>query len=53
MSGAPGHGPGQDAERTYRLLAPAETTPLPMRPGLTAKRAEELISEIGADRDSR
>ena len=43
----------QDAERIHELLATAAATPLPLRPGLTAERAEQLISEIRADRDSR
>lgn len=43
----------QDAERVHELLAEAAATALPVQPGLTAQRAEELISQIRAGRDSR
>jgi prevent-host-death family protein len=40
-----------DAERIHELLAEAAATGLPEGSGLTAQRAEELISEIRAGRD--
>ena len=42
-----------DAGRIHELLAEAAATALPAGPGLTAERAEELISEIRAGRDTR
>ncbi len=43
----------QDAERIHELLAGAAAAALPVQPGLTARRAEELIREIRVGRDSR
>ena len=42
-----------DAERIHALLAEATAAGWPEGPGLTAQRAEELISEIRAGRDAR
>jgi prevent-host-death family protein len=42
-----------EAARIHNLLAEAAATPLPEGPGLTQQRAEELIAEIRASRDSR
>jgi prevent-host-death family protein len=42
-----------DAERIHELLAQAAAADLPEGPGLTARRAEELIAEIRAGRDAR
>jgi prevent-host-death family protein len=42
-----------DADRIHELLTEAAATALPEGPGLTAQRAEELISEIRAGRDAR
>jgi prevent-host-death family protein len=42
-----------DADRIHDLLAQAATTALPEGAGLTAQRAEELIGEIRAGRDTR
>jgi hypothetical protein len=39
--------------RIHQLLIEAADTPLPGDAGLTAERAEELISEIRAARDAR
>ncbi len=41
-----------DAGRIRELLAEAAVTALPAEAGLTAERAEELISEIRAGRDT-
>jgi prevent-host-death family protein len=41
-----------EAARVHQLLAEAATTPLPDDAGLSAERAEELISEIRAARDA-
>ena len=43
----------QGAERVHELLAAAAAAPQPGPPGLTADRAEQLISEIRAGRDDR
>lgn len=43
----------QAAGRIHELLAGAASAALPSPPGLTAERAEELIDEIRAGRDSR
>jgi antitoxin (DNA-binding transcriptional repressor) of toxin-antitoxin stability system len=42
-----------DAERIHALLAEAATAALPEGPGLTERRAEELVAEIRAGRDAR
>jgi prevent-host-death family protein len=42
-----------DAGRIHELLSQAAAAHLPDGPGLTAQRAEELIAEIRAGRDSR
>ncbi len=42
-----------DAGRIHQLLTEAAATALPEGPGLTAERAEELIGEIRAGRDTR
>lgn len=42
-----------DAERVHELLAAARAAPLPASGGLTAARAEELIREIRAGRETR
>src|SRR5260370_41714769 len=42
-----------DAARIHELLAEAASDPLPEGPGLTTRRAEELIVEIRAGRDPR
>jgi prevent-host-death family protein len=42
-----------DAARIHQLLTEAAAAPLPADVGLTAERAEELISEIRAGRDLR
>jgi prevent-host-death family protein len=42
-----------DADRIHDLLAQAAATALPEGAGLTAQRAEELIGEIRAGRDTR
>ena len=42
-----------DSGRIHALLTEAAATELPSGPGLTAQRAEELISEIRAGRDGR
>ncbi|HEY2280707.1 MAG TPA: type II toxin-antitoxin system prevent-host-death family antitoxin [Streptosporangiaceae bacterium] len=42
-----------DAGRLHQLVAEAAATPLPGETGLSAERAEELISEIRAARDMR
>ena len=42
-----------DAARLHQLVAEAAATPLPGEAGLSAERAEELISEIRAARDAR
>ena len=52
------HGRGKpaaldDADRLHQLVAEAAATPLPGEAGLSAERAEELISEIRAARDVR
>jgi len=39
-----------DAGRIHELLAAAAASELPVQPGLTRERAEELISEIRAGR---
>jgi antitoxin (DNA-binding transcriptional repressor) of toxin-antitoxin stability system len=41
------------AERVHDLLLAAASSELPPGPGLTQERAEELIGEIRAGRDSR
>jgi prevent-host-death family protein len=41
------------AERIHQLLADAASAALPQGPGLTPARAEELIAEIRAGRDTR
>jgi antitoxin (DNA-binding transcriptional repressor) of toxin-antitoxin stability system len=41
------------AERIHELLTEAAAAPLPENRGLTAERAEELVSEIRAGRDAR
>jgi prevent-host-death family protein len=43
----------EDADRIHQLLTEAARTALPKGPGLTAQRAEELISDIRAGRDTR
>jgi prevent-host-death family protein len=43
----------EGAARVHELLAEAASTPLPEGAGLTTQRAEELIGEIRAGRDSR
>lgn len=47
------HAVMDDAERIHELLAGAAATALPEEAGLTVQRAEELIGEIRADRDTR
>ena len=42
-----------DAARIHDLLAEAAATPLPEGTGLTEQRAEELIAEIQASRETR
>ena len=42
-----------DAARIHDLLAEAAAAPLPEGTGLTEQRAEELISEIRASRETR
>jgi hypothetical protein len=42
-----------DAARIHELVAEAAATGLPEGRGLTAERAEELIGEIRAGRDTR
>lgn len=42
-----------DAARIHELLTQAAAAGLPEGPGLTAERAEALIAEIRAGRDSR
>ena len=42
-----------DTERIHELLTQAAAADLPEGPGLTAQRAEALIAEIRAGRDSR
>lgn len=42
-----------DAGRIHDLLTEAAATPLPEGPGLTVERAEELIGQIRAGRDTR
>ena len=42
-----------DAGRIHQLLTEAAAAALPEGTGLTAERAEELISEIRAGRDAR
>jgi prevent-host-death family protein len=42
-----------DADRIHELLAEAAATALPEGPGLTSQRAEELIGEIRAGRDTQ
>jgi prevent-host-death family protein len=42
-----------DAGRLHQLVVEAAATPLPGEAGLSAERAEELISEIRAARDVR
>ena len=42
-----------DAERIHALLAEAAAAELPVGAGPTAQRAEELIAEIRAGRDTR
>jgi antitoxin (DNA-binding transcriptional repressor) of toxin-antitoxin stability system len=41
------------AGRVHDLLVAAAASALPVQPGLTEQRAEELISDIRAGRDSR
>lgn len=43
----------EEAARLHDLLTQAAQADLPVSPGLTAERAEELIGEIRAGRDSR
>jgi antitoxin (DNA-binding transcriptional repressor) of toxin-antitoxin stability system len=43
----------EDAGRIHELLTAAAATELPDNAGLTAERAEELISEIRSGRESR
>jgi prevent-host-death family protein len=43
----------EDAARIHDLLAEAAAAPLPEGSGLTEQRAEELIAEIRASRDTR
>jgi prevent-host-death family protein len=43
----------EDAGRIHDLLAEAAAAPLPGGSGLTEQRAEELIAEIRASRDTR
>ncbi len=47
------HAALDDADRIHALLGEAAAAELPAGPGLTAQRAEELISEIRAGRDGR
>lgn len=42
-----------EAARIHALIAEAAAAPLPESEGLTAQRAEELIAEIRANRDTR
>jgi antitoxin (DNA-binding transcriptional repressor) of toxin-antitoxin stability system len=42
-----------DAGRIHALLTEAASAELPAGPGLTTRRAEELIAEIRAGRDAR
>lgn len=43
----------EDSARIHGLLASAAESDLPERPGLSLDRAEELIRDIRAGRDSR
>jgi prevent-host-death family protein len=43
----------EDAARIHDLVAQAAADPLPEGSGLTTQRAEELIAEIRAGRDTR
>jgi antitoxin (DNA-binding transcriptional repressor) of toxin-antitoxin stability system len=43
----------EDAGRIHELLTAAASSDLPTQPGLSAERAEELISEIRAGREGR
>ena len=43
----------EEAARLHDLLTQAAQAEFPVSPGLTAERAEELIGEIRAGRDSR
>ncbi len=43
----------EEAARLHEMLMAAAGEELPVSPGLTTERAEELVSEIRADRDSR
>jgi len=43
----------EDAVRIHELVHSAGATELPAEPGLSAARAEELISAIRAGRDRR
>ena len=43
----------EDAGRIHELLIQAAGEPLPEGPGLTAQRAEELVTAIRAGRDTR
>jgi antitoxin (DNA-binding transcriptional repressor) of toxin-antitoxin stability system len=47
------HGALADAERIHALLVGAGATALPESGGLTAQRADELIAELRAGRESR
>jgi prevent-host-death family protein len=42
-----------DAARIHELLADAATTAMPAGSGMTTQRAEELIAQLRADRDTR
>jgi antitoxin (DNA-binding transcriptional repressor) of toxin-antitoxin stability system len=42
-----------EAAQIHNLLAEAAASPLPEGTGLTEQRAEELIAQIRADRDTR
>jgi antitoxin (DNA-binding transcriptional repressor) of toxin-antitoxin stability system len=43
----------EDAARIHDLLAEAAASALPGGPGLTERRAEELLASIRASRDAR
>lgn len=43
----------EEAARLHEMLTAAGETELSVSPGLTPERAEELVREIRADRDSR
>jgi hypothetical protein len=54
MTGAAGgHTPPLSDAEVHDLLAAARATPLPASGGLSPTRAEELVREIRAGRDTR